>query len=411
MGVNSFVGSYLGFMFDDLHSSDMGLVRTSDGSRYIDNFLADFQDRTAQASGADGTYYYGTYFNKRNFTINVAFEALSDSQIRDMKRRFGDRKLHKLIFDETPYKYYWVKCSSSPTFKMLAFDTYMDMDTHTYEELPNRYDNKADLYHTVDPAHYEGSARTNVTGRIYKGEATLNFVAYDPFAHSYLKFINEYNIDTVPAWGKYYHIDDSVSNLNEWGAINNFAEWRDSVKLIRSDYVGTPNGGNDSLTYTIDVVKQTNKNVLVYNPGDFATPFKYKLTSATPGITIPNIKFDFYHSATLPFPDWYQPENPDGPSLRLRNFTLDPNDYGIQINMKLHLIEGIDEEGNITGTVYNKYIEEGDFFDIPIIPLYEECLLFHVLRLNASGQPASMAGPGVALSALTGSIEYDYLFY
>lgn len=41
------------------------------------------------------------------------------------------------------------------------------------------------------------------------------------------------------------------------------------------------------------------------------------------------------------------------------------NDEYICINTKTHLIEGLDENYNKTGTLYNGQIESGDFFNLP----------------------------------------------
>jgi phage-related protein len=65
-----------------------------------------------------------------------------------MIEKFSDKKMHKLIFDETPYKFYYVKLKSSPSIKNLCFD--------------------------------EGENRE----RIYKGEMDLEFVCPTPYAFS-----------------------------------------------------------------------------------------------------------------------------------------------------------------------------------------------------------------------------------
>lgn len=57
---------------------------------------------------------------------------------------FGFRGLKKLVFDEYPYKYYMVKAQSAPQLKYICFD------------------------------HLEF--------RIYKGEGSVNLIAYYPFA-------------------------------------------------------------------------------------------------------------------------------------------------------------------------------------------------------------------------------------
>ena len=55
-------------------------------------------------------------------------------------------------------------------------------------------------------------------------------------------------------------------------------------------------------------------------------------------------------------------------SLALNSVVKLPNsnDAYICIDMKTHLIEGLDASYNKTGNLYNKYIESGDFFLVPL---------------------------------------------
>lgn len=52
--------------------------------------------------------------------------------------------------------------------------------------------------------------------------------------------------------------------------------------------------------------------------------------------------------------------------LTLNGFTANAEDTYILINSRTSLIEGLDSNYNKTGNLYNKYITEGDFFNIPV---------------------------------------------
>ena len=145
-------GDYIGFSYGTnpetgkpMHSSDLGIVRTSDGSRFNENLLPTIQDKTVQVPGGDGTYYFGSYYTQRQFPVSFAFDGLTEEQINTLKRHFGDKKIHDLIFDETPYKIYRAKVTGTATIKYIPFD--------------------------------EGS-----THRLYKGEGSIQFTCYYPFA-------------------------------------------------------------------------------------------------------------------------------------------------------------------------------------------------------------------------------------
>jgi hypothetical protein len=46
---------------------------------------------------------------------------LTEEQIAEIKRVFGDKKIHDLIFDERPYKTWKAKVTGSATMKHIPF--------------------------------------------------------------------------------------------------------------------------------------------------------------------------------------------------------------------------------------------------------------------------------------------------
>ena len=173
-GANDFRGDYLGFTFNGIHSSELGLVRVSSSNRYDDNLLPTIQDKTVQVPGGDGMYFFGSYYTQRQFTISFAFDALTDAQLRRLRTVLGDKKIHPLIFDEMPYKVYQAKVTGNNTVKHLAFD------------------------------HGQGA-------RIYKGEGSIQFTCYFPFARSRYRFEADYTLNNIPEWK-----EESDINLSEW---------------------------------------------------------------------------------------------------------------------------------------------------------------------------------------------------
>ena len=153
--MSEFKGDYMGFTYNGVHSSVLGIVRTSDGSRFNENLLPTIQDKTVQVPGGDGTYYFGSYYTQRQFSVSFAFDSLTEEQVARLKSHFGDKQIHDLIFDETPYKVYSAKVTGTATLKHIPFG--------------------------------EGT-----TGRTYKGEGTIQFTCYWPFARCRFKSKEEY---------------------------------------------------------------------------------------------------------------------------------------------------------------------------------------------------------------------------
>ena len=268
-------GDFIGFTFNGVHSSDMGIIRTSDGSRFNENLLPTFTDKTVQIPGGDGTYYFGSNYTQRQIPISIATDELTETQFRQLKQWLGDKQIHPLVFDEAPYKTYMVKTSSIPTLKFICFD--------------NITKNNGEI----------------VVNRVYKGEGSLQFIAYFPFARCTKKYLSEY----------------TDSNKEEWASAS-------GLLTTQGDYDGT------------------GAEINLYNPGDVETDF-----------------FAYYARTSLKrLTKIYINSN-------ILNFDFSNNDNVIdtyiRINSKANLIEGCDENFKPTGTLYNKFITSGDFFKIP----------------------------------------------
>ena len=243
-----FSGDFLGFQLGDIHSSELNITRVSNGDRYTENLTPNFTDTTAPVPGGDGTYYWDTFYSQTPFTIDFAFDDLRDEDIRRLKQIFSFKGVKELIFDETAYKKYYVKCSAPPTLKYISFP---------FEEI-----------------------------KIYKGEGSVNLVAYYPYALSTREFSYE---------------SKTSQELN--------------------------------------------------NLGDMDTPFKIYYTLAGKSAINLTLTKDEKIINKL---------NINGISK------LNTKDTYICIDMRTHLIEGIDSQFNKTGTLYNRFIIAGDFFLLPI---------------------------------------------
>lgn len=423
-------GDFLGFTFDGVHSTELGIFRVSDGERYSENLLPVIQDKTVQIPGADGTYYYGSYYTQRQFNISIAFDGLTESQLRRLKTLFSDKKIHSLIFDELPYKVYKVKIAGTPNLKYVCFEAPSQTDIRD-RELNNGIKSKEALY---------GVGARTTSGRVYKGEGQLNFISYNPFAKSRFKYLDEYVIKNIPEWG-------SMDTADATDVYYNLYDWVDSSRMVHS---GTQKKDPAGELRRVDEVVET--GVMYYNAGDLYTPFTLsillktgKFSGGTFGeekdyMTLMLERFKelnptentsyidsyikdlnelrnhkllnqekssmwiaswgiFSNDPTEPdFGDYtgyigtwlrkfvdeedinehhyvdrnaWKPETLTGTAkkvspnhITLPGFDLQPGDSGFRINSKLHLIEGINSTGQATGNIYNKYITDGDFFEL-----------------------------------------------
>lgn len=156
---------YIGFTYADnsgkiWHSiTDLKIYRTGDGNRYNEELTSTMVDKTANVPGGDGQYYFGTTFQKKTFVVNYAFDKLTKEDIRRLKQVFSGDGIHDLVFDEdrstdgTALKIWSAKVTGTASMKHLCFE-----------------ENGKD---------------------VYKGEGSITFTCYYPFARSENKTPNE----------------------------------------------------------------------------------------------------------------------------------------------------------------------------------------------------------------------------
>jgi hypothetical protein len=126
-------------------------------------------------------------FKQKPFSINFAFDNLTEADIRQLKQIFGVTDgLYELSFDERPYVVYDVKVQGVPTLKTICFDG------------------------------KDGA-------RVYKGEGTIQFVSYNPCGHTPTKLwqkIEGNRWEYIEADGRYLknYDEEWYSTKNEWAS-------------------------------------------------------------------------------------------------------------------------------------------------------------------------------------------------
>lgn len=349
-------GDFIGFTFNGTHSSDLGIVRTSNGSRYNSNLLPSSSDQTVAVPGGDGVYFFGTNYQTRVFQLQIASDEISETQLRQIQQTWGDKEIHELIFDEAPYKVYMAKCTNMPQFNFICFD--------------------------------------ENNQRVYKGEGSVEFTCYYPYAKSRYKFLSEYThkdqndrYDNVPEWNSNevvlgdqmlhnHHLlgNDHIDIESSMVDLCNIDEWSAASGILNSN----PYNG-----YTFDTpyyaTGSVNNQIRVYNPGSIETDFQLWFKPNTGA----EASILFYHGNS---PDTFK-------QLNLNAVTLQQSDVWIQYDSRTELLTGYESlNGGSSSHLYNKYIKSGDFFKIPII---KEDYTYSILVVNGE----------------LGKITYNYLYY
>ena len=361
-------GDFLGFTFGGVHSSSLGIVRTSDGSRYNENLLPEFEDKIVKVSGRDETYYFGSEYKQRTFEIKIAFEDMTEKQLRQLRQLMSGQELKDLIFDEAPYKVYKVKANGTPNLSYLVFD----------EEYR----------------------------RIYKGEGTLQFIAYFPFARSRFKYREDYTANNIPEWGGIE--DNKMAWLDASGIPSNNREY--SIILPAYDMGTQHYNASKTFQRKLGEVKadtsdtwRTGTAFIITNPGDITIPltFTIKTNSHTNNDYDYNIYLRILPKNNITFDyDTDEPDQcvkikiPKGNSDRYYVF----NSYSRLVTSYVYNNEVKEDVDGI----FNDMIIAGDFLNIPPIP-DDKVALIHM--------DAAVEDTYTFWASPFSCDTYDYLYY
>lgn len=362
------MGDFIGFKFGGKHISDFGIIRVSGGDRYEEELQPEIKDITAEVAGIDGNYYFGSNYGPRKFSLELAFDSLTEENFRALRKLFSTKQQKELIFDERPYKKYIAKLESPIELSYVCFEQpkkivgaerdgvrvalrttnsgVVEQATAGYGVVENTTPEPIIVREKVTPYEIvEGQHE-----RIYKGEGKITFVCYFPFAKSAYK--------QLP-------VDEEES------------DWAISSGIL-------------SATDYANFDKYTNGVINIYNAGDVETGFRMYLPSAVVA-----------NNVTLAYKSTNLEQNPTA-SLVLNAMTLKTGDVGVLIDTINQLIMGIssfniDQSGNAiyvtSGNIYNEYVNSGYFFHLEPNSRYD-------------GATITITGGAQGIE-----IFYDYLYF
>ena len=274
---------FCGFRFNGVHSSTLKITRVSNGSRYEDELVPNFQDQTAQVEGGDGTLFWESFYSQKPINIQIAYDDLSEYDIRRLRQVFNGKDIGEFIFDESPYKAYTVKVQNPPQLQFICFDKIVNSQVE----------------------------------RVYKGEGTISFIAYYPYAKSVKKFLQDFS-------------DADYNNKNEWKAAS-------GMLAKKGNYDGTDN-----------------TTIHLYNAGDIETDWQAFFSMTDAGCALTTLTLTNSSNQT------------EGTMVFSGITQKNPNDVYLRINSRTNLVEGCDINKEPTGTLYNEFNTAGEFFKIPL---------------------------------------------
>lgn len=199
---------FVGFSYGGFHSSDLGLLVVSEGSRYNRDLLPSQSENTISVPGRDGAYFVDSKFQPGTINLSLAYDNLEEWQMRAIRNLFGDKKPKEFIRDEEPYKVYLAKVTGRPTLSFICFD--------------------------IDGR------------RIYKGEGRVTLTHYSPYAYSKYKFLQEYRAE-MPEF----------NNVDEWAWTSRLLEVPDNLDKYYDGEIELYNAGDIATDYNLTFEKNS----------------------------------------------------------------------------------------------------------------------------------------------------------
>lgn len=394
-------GDFIGFTYGGVHSKDLGIVRVSNGSRYTETLLPEFSNKTMNVPGANRTDYLGMEYTQKSFPLDIAFDSVTEVQLRQMKKLFSTQVPLPLIFDETPYKTYYAKAGNSPSINYICFDE----------------DGK----------------------RIYKGEGKIDLVSYFPYGFCDRYFLADKSnyVDNIFKYGDINEWNESAGLYNN-AVSNPYQRFKDNYGLGGKYYdeatwnayniIGNVSGQIDNQITNFNNKYTTNSQntgllpTQVYNPGDFDVPFVYTVSIADFNRIAADDRSEDPNETIIQGGKIFlreRYENQDGTytdkffsdqELEWNTFATKDGETYLIFNGYNQLIEGaklVNGKLEKSGNIYNKHISRGGWFDIPknigSVDSSDEWYI-NIRPSNWSGSPT-----GITSELMTvGNITLDY---
>lgn len=143
------------FSYCGINSSTFGCYYVPDENARFDD-RADYEVYDEEHDWRDGGVYYGNRVKKRQFALTCYYEQIDRKTRQRMMDWLGRNTEGRLVFDDSPWKYYIVRPTKKQNGKMFSHRKIGD------------------------------------TSLVYSGVFTITFTAYDPFAYLEVTNIQDY---------------------------------------------------------------------------------------------------------------------------------------------------------------------------------------------------------------------------
>lgn len=195
--------SFISFSYGGRYIEDLGFIVSIDGDRINRPAYGNFEDIVTDSNIVDGQYYWDTHFSNNELSLTLATDGITQNQIDDFKNWLKPGQARELILSEHPNRGIMARVSQAPDLQLLPFET--------------------------EATVMIGGREYYTSTTLYKGTATVTFIADDPFWYSLSNLL--------------CYTDGTNIDYDKWLDANGIAVYNyedpDALKIILEDGIPT----------------------------------------------------------------------------------------------------------------------------------------------------------------------------
>ena len=154
--------SFISFTFGDKAIEDFNLISVFN-DKLNQDLYSSFQDLTSTYDTLDGQLYWGSHFEAKKISLNLATDEITERQLDDFREWFTPGVRRELRFAEKPNRAIMARVADAPQIEMIPFEKKV--------------------------SYIINSQTVETSTTVYRGSINLNLVMDDPYWYAKMNYM------------------------------------------------------------------------------------------------------------------------------------------------------------------------------------------------------------------------------
>ena len=154
--------SFISFTFGDRAIEDFNLISIFN-DKLNQDLYSSFQDSTSTYDTLDGQLYWGSHFEAKKISLNLATDEITERQLDDFREWFTPGVRRELRFAEKPNRAIMARVADAPQIEMIPFEKKV--------------------------SYIINSQTVETSTTVYRGSINLNLVMDDPYWYAKMNYM------------------------------------------------------------------------------------------------------------------------------------------------------------------------------------------------------------------------------